>query len=206
MVEIDHKKAKDIWDGQINKHGDSFKALAYGSKETQNRKFQILIEVGDLQNKSILDVGCGFGDLYDFLSKKGIEVEYYGVDISSKMIDIAKKKKPQLNFEASDILEMEEKEKYDYVLSTGFNCFKTGNNEILERLMIKKMFDLCRIGVAVGLQSKYYPDFDPNGPGYASPPEELFEYCMKEVTRWVLLRHDYMPHDFTLYLYRKASI
>ena len=206
MVEIDHNKAKDIWDGQVEKFGDSFKALAYGSKETQNRKFQILTEVGDLRNKSVLDVGCGFGDLYDFLNEKGIEVEYFGVDISPKMIDIARKKRPQLKFETYDILETSDKEKYDYVLSTGFNCFKTGNNEILEKLMIKRMFELCKVGVAVGLQSRYYPNYDPKGPGYCSPPEELFEYCMKDVTRWVSLRHDYMPHDFTLYLYRKSTI
>ncbi len=206
MERIDHKMALEFWNGQADKFGDSFKTLAYGSKETQSRKFKILTEIGDLQNKIILDVGCGFGDLYEYLKSCGIDVEYHGVDISPKIIEIAKIKRPNINVDVEDILVTSAQEKYDYVMSTGFNCRKTGNNEMLEKLMIKKMFKLCKLGVAVGLQSKYSPDYDPNSRGYFSSPEDLFNYCMSEITRWVILRHDYMPHDFTLYLYKKASI
>ena len=75
------------------KHGYSSKSLAYGSDKSQEIKFDIVTEVGIEDGCSILDVGCGFGDYFNYLKQKGIKnVKYCGIDISNKIVDFAKEK------------------------------------------------------------------------------------------------------------------
>ena len=47
------------------------------------------------QNDKVLDLGCGNGRLFELVSKKG---EYYGVDISARLVEIAKERYPQAQF------------------------------------------------------------------------------------------------------------
>jgi len=49
----------------------------------------------------ILDVGCGPGVDVAYMTSKGFDV--IGIDLSEKMLDIAKKKNPNTNFEKADI-------------------------------------------------------------------------------------------------------
>ena len=48
--------------------------------------------IGNVKNKIILDLGCGFGDHAEKLSKKGTK-KIIGIDISKKLIKLAKEKK-----------------------------------------------------------------------------------------------------------------
>lgn len=48
--------------------------------------------VGQVRNKVILDMGCGFGDHADYLIKKGAK-KVTGFDLSKKLIDIATNRK-----------------------------------------------------------------------------------------------------------------
>lgn len=40
---------------------------------------------------------------------------------------------------------------------------------------------------------------------YYYSPEEIFGFC-KDLTKRVALRHDYMPYEFTVYLYKQEEI
>lgn len=66
-----------------------------------------------LQNKTILDVGCGTGTLVDLLRPK----EYLGVDINPQFIRLAKKKFPGRSFKVMDVTKDALPSKsFDYVL------------------------------------------------------------------------------------------
>jgi ubiquinone/menaquinone biosynthesis C-methylase UbiE len=54
--------------------------------------------------EKILDVGCGNGRFYELLKDKGIE--YFGVDISEKLIEIAKSKYNGVDFRVGDALKL----------------------------------------------------------------------------------------------------
>jgi len=199
----ENKKVARFFDDLTQKHGFGFKSLAYGSLESQLKKFQALIEVGiNKESKvvTVLDVGCGFGDLAEFMKKKNIKFKYKGIDISSKIIKIAKEKRPYLDITMADILEMKGKKLFDYVLCTGFNCVKTGCNwEVLQEAA-KRMFGLAKKAVAISSVSNCR--INKNKDTYYTSPERFFTYCMKNLTRKIILRHDYLPHDFTVYLYK----
>jgi len=88
---------------------------------SQTREQRMWTEIVDIAKKippasKVLDVGCGNGRLGKEL--KG-DVDYLGVDSSSNLIDIAKKKykyNENYKFHVLDIFELDKlKEKYDYI-------------------------------------------------------------------------------------------
>jgi len=54
--------------------------------------------------EKILDLGCGNGRLFEFLKDKN--VDYFGVDFSEKLIEIAKKRFPAAKFQVADALNL----------------------------------------------------------------------------------------------------
>lgn len=55
-------------------------------------------------HEKILDLGCGNGRLFEIFKSK--EIEYFGVDNSKELIEIAKKNIPYLNFQIADALKL----------------------------------------------------------------------------------------------------
>jgi len=191
------------YEERLEKYGASVKTMGWRDREQQNMRFVILSEIGDLTNHSVLDVGCGFGDLYGFLEQKGLHVQYTGYDISSKLIKIAQKRHPEATFEVKDILEESSVNEFDYVVSSGVLNHRLSDNEGFLGTMITKCFDLCNIGVAINMMSNYV-DYKDECLYYYSP-EKVFTFC-KTLTKRVIMRHDYMPYEFTVYLYKDASV
>ena len=58
---------------------------------------------------SILDVGCGAGVKSRYLAQKGFIPT--GIDFSEKMIEIAKRESPEINFEVVDLYKLNEYQK-----------------------------------------------------------------------------------------------
>lgn len=57
-----------------------------------------------MPGEKVLDSGCGNGRLFEVL--KNIDVDYFGVDISGKLVAIAKKKYPKAKFMVGDSLNL----------------------------------------------------------------------------------------------------
>lgn len=64
----------------------------------------------------ILDLGCGMGHYSNYMYNKGFNV--LGIDFSEKMINIAKKNNPNIDFIISDICELKtiENQKFDGIV------------------------------------------------------------------------------------------
>lgn len=57
-----------------------------------------------LPKERILDLGCANGRLYEIFEKKN--VDFYGIDFSEKLIEIAKEKYPRAKFQAANALNL----------------------------------------------------------------------------------------------------
>ncbi len=64
------------------------------------------------ENSSVLDIGCFSGEQLDALKpQRGV-----GIDFGTKVINIAKKKYPHLEFHSREVDNVDVDEKFDYVV------------------------------------------------------------------------------------------
>ncbi len=85
---------------------ESFDLIAEDFSTTRERLWEDLKFLFDYLNKGskVLDLGCGNGRFYHWFQEKG--VDYVGVDFSSSLIEIAKKKFPEGKFYLGNALEL----------------------------------------------------------------------------------------------------
>ena len=202
MKESEKKATIERYNRRLEVYGYDPRTLGW-LKGRQPIRFEALSQIGDLNNSSILDVGCGFGDLYGFLIKKGLTIKYTGHDINPELIKIAREVYPDAHFAVKDIEEEEIEDRFDWVFESGVFNFKSSHSERFVQNMLRSMFELCRKGVAADFVSSYV-DFEDKDAYYASP-EEIFAFC-KTLSRRVVIRHDYMPFEFCMYIYKDDSI
>jgi len=89
MPRIDSEK---FYTSAIEVHGTTAKGVNWASKENQEIRFDILLEMlpKELNTFSIADAGCGFGDFYTYMQKKKkFPKEYIGIDSLIDMYSIA---------------------------------------------------------------------------------------------------------------------
>jgi len=189
---------------RYNEFGYDPKTLGW-NKGKQDLRFDILTSQFDLNEMSILDIGCGFGDLNKFLSTKNIDYSYYGIDIVEKLIIEAQERysSDKIKFKCGDFLK-EEIDFFDYAIGSGIFNFKLDNEDnytYIERV-IDKAFSNCRIGVAFDfLTDKVDFQYDHT---FHSAPEKIISMIFK-YTRNIIFRNDYMPFEFSVFLFKNDS-
>ena len=69
-------------------------------------------------------------------------------------------------------------------------------------VLIKRLYELADHAVAFTSLSTWAMTQEPNE--YYADPLETVRFC-RTLTPWVALRHDYLPHDFAIYMYKRKS-
>ncbi|OGB87493.1 hypothetical protein A3H38_03010 [candidate division WOR-1 bacterium RIFCSPLOWO2_02_FULL_46_20] len=209
------QKQIEYFENLLAKHGENYLALDWNNTEGQKLRFQILAEILVFGKKSVkvslLDVGCGFGDLYALFKEKGMlashRINYTGFDISPGILEVAKKKHPEAKFELKDILEEPKCPKFDYIFCSGVFNIRTADKEThlaFVKSMLVRMFELAHCGVAVNFLSEGIlpicnrEDLN-SGRYFIFNPTEILDFCRSICGRY-MLRHDYHLGDFSVYL------
>lgn len=171
-------------------HGVSAKGLKWSSKERQFIRFETIFSFlkEDIKDSSILDVGCGYGDLINFLkenSKKNID--YLGVDCEDFILKIAQERFPENNFLKVDILK-DEIPKCDYlVLSGTLNILQ--KDDFLKA--IENCFNACKKGFVFNFLTKSYVQ------GLTS--FDIYLY-VKTLCEEIEIKDKYLDNDFTIFM------
>jgi len=175
-------------------------ALGWVEKEHQQIRFKVLSEIGDLNNASILDLGCGYGHFKPFLETKFSNISYTGIDFMPEFIKVASKRfinSPQTSFICNDISE-DDLPSADYVFASGVFCYKTSEEKYYTNL-ITKMYNACRKGI--GFNMLNIDKFPTSGFLKTHGANGVETFCRK-LSNNVMVRKDYVPDDFTVYIYR----
>jgi len=195
------------YEKRLKEFGYSPAALGWGVHGRQEIRFQVLAEAAlAAPESSVLDVGCGFADLYDFLTDHGWKGQYTGIDIVPGLLRIARERRPGLDVREADITdEGASIGEYDFVISSGtFNAaLPSGDNASHIETALRRMFSHARKAVCVDFLSSYV-DFQKPGAHHTDPAWALA--TCKRLTRRVALRHDYMPYEFSVFLLRDDRI
>lgn len=93
MPRIDSEK---FYSAAIQQHGVTPQGVNWISQHTQEIRFKILLHMLPKTISSLVDAGCGFGDLYGYILNNNINIEsYVGIDSHMQMCEIAKKNTQQ---------------------------------------------------------------------------------------------------------------
>jgi SAM-dependent methyltransferase len=196
----------DRYRSQYRKYGYSPKSLGW-DKGKQDVRFKILTDCFDCCNKSILDIGCGFGDLNRVLQLRcGTNYKYLGVDLVDEFIQEGRSRyhSDNVKFIIGNFIDEEFTQEFDIVISSGiFNHkFKDTNNYQFIDYVVEKSMCLAIEGVAFDfLSDKVDYQLDH---AFHSSPEKILSIAYKH-TRNVVLRNDYFPFEFSLCLMRDDS-
>ena len=153
------------YDKRLRQFGYDPKTLGW-LKGKQGIRFSILTSIGDLKNSTVLDVGCGFGDLYGFLKYNKVNCKYLGLDLNHNLITCGKIQYPKAHFKVFDVEKDNITTKYDWIIISGLLNYKRKNSYEFIQFILKKMYKLCKKGLAVDFISNYV-DFKKNNINYA---------------------------------------
>jgi SAM-dependent methyltransferase len=201
----DDRKTIDAFSDSLRRHGQGYRALNWGSREGQENRFRVLCESGLSEGDSVLDVGCGLGDLRAYLDRQGIAADYTGLDITPDMVAAAASRFPGVPFHCGSLLGgfATPSGHFDFVFASGIFYLREESPFDHLKATVEQMFALCRKGVAFNCLSAWGVPAD-GGREYREDPLRCLALC-RTLTPWVVLRHDYHPGDFTIYLRRQAQ-
>ena len=190
----------------VKRHGDAPESAQYADRETQERRMEVLSEIGVARDSKVLDFGCGTGQLLSFLQRSlGFEGEYVGYDISPKAIELARSTHPAGRFEVRNILEQPAEEKFDYVLVSGVFNNRISDNRTFFEAISRRLMEQAEVGYAFNMLSRFVDYFDDGL--YYEDPLHAFRFCKEQLSPLVTLRHDYavrpgsIPFEFSIYVH-----
>lgn len=186
----------------FEKYGVSQKSLGW-NKGRSNLRFEVLTSQWQLKDSKILDFGCGFGSLFEFLQKKKLNPFYTGVDINPNFIKVAKSKHRKAKFINIDIFKTPLLESFDYAFVSGtFNDKIEDNYKFIENSLT--LFKQLKVkGIAFNCISDKV-DFKEDHVFYSNP-SKLLEMCYKFSNK-IILRNDYMPYEYSIFIFLNPEI
>jgi SAM-dependent methyltransferase len=183
----------------FQKHGDAPEATQM-SLEGQLFRFRKLMDIGDLRNHRVLDLGCGIGDFYPLLIEKFGQLDYTGIDLVPEMIQHAANKYPRVRFLCRDLFTDPLDETFDYVLaSVVFNNAMSDCDGYM-RDLLSAAFAHCKIGLGFNFLSTHVNFTDPEMAYH--DPAEVLDFCIRKLARKVVMEHHYERVDVVVFVYR----
>jgi SAM-dependent methyltransferase len=202
---------KNHYRSLYQKNGDTPQAVQHISKAGQFRRFEILTSLVSKED-SVADVGCGLGEMLNFLRENGYTGRYLGLDFLPEFIATANIKFK--NYSDAEFIEFNVNQDdlpkgYDFILMSGiFNNRIVKNHEFLFD-SITKLFKKCKRGLVFNSLSTYVEYQEEHL--YYSDPLFVFDFCKKNITPFVKLKHDYLskpdgfPYEYTMFLSKDVT-
>jgi SAM-dependent methyltransferase len=173
-------------------------ALGWRDRHSQLIRFDALATIADLNGKTTLDAGCGYGDLFAFLLDRYPDITgYYGVDFIPEMITAARSRfaSPITSFWPVSFMSPD-LPVHDYVLASGSLNYASADPAYIYKA-ISRLFDLARLGLGFNLLRAVPYE----GLLVAYNPQDIVVYC-RTLSHNVVLINDYADEDFTVFVYR----
>lgn len=195
------KGVKEYYTEKIKNNGVGAKGVDWNSKESQYLRFEQLCNVINKDQFSIIDYGCGYGELINYIDAKYSKYDYFGFDISDEMLAEAQKLF-QTNSNVKFSSQLNEN-KTDYVIASGLFNVKLNlatNEEWLAYIIetLNNMNSLSVNGFSFNALTKYSDNDYMKDYLYYSDPLFLFDYCKRNFSKNIALLHDYDLYEFTI--------
>lgn len=199
--------SKKYYEDKLIKFGSNIKGLNWKNKFSQQLRFKILSKIGNLNNCSIHDYGCGFGDLNIFLKKRYKNFFYLGTDISKMMIKEGIKRNGEGTvFYYYDIINSKFNKKLvsDYVFNSGVFTVKNNlSNDNWWRYVkagIVSMFKYSKIGIGFNLITSEVDYRDKHL--FYKNSNDVCDFITNNLSEKVMIYHSYSLWEYTVFVYK----
>jgi len=203
-------KKRDIlnhYEWRIDPACESYEVLDWASAASQHARFEVLADSVELAGRRLLDVGCGLGDLWAFLKRRGVEVEYVGVDLLEKMVEAARRRQPDATFVHADLFDPAAPcpfaaQSFDVIFCSGIFNLNLGNNLAFLVSAVRRLMAMSRREVVFNLLHAR-AEMEAHRYAYYRPDEVLPAI---EPLGWDLrVLDEYLPNDFTVICTRRSD-
>ncbi|MGB6019293.1 MAG: class I SAM-dependent methyltransferase [Sulfurimonadaceae bacterium] len=194
MSRIDNHK---YYTTTLQRHGNTAEGVHWNSQTTQYKRFEVLLGMIDLsEGDSVVDVGCGFADLYLYMQEKSsVPRSYVGLEIMESMVEEARKK-VECDIRVCDVLYDPLPEADYYICSGAMN--------ILTRDETYSFITRCLNASRKGFVFNMLEGEDESMVYNYYRPKEI-EAIAKELGAAFQMTKGYLPRDFTVLLLKEGN-
>ena len=203
---MDRKQRQQIISRQrdaLRRHGYHPHALFWSSREIQELRFRVLLEASGLKaGDSLLDVGCGFGDLAAWLEGQGVPVDYTGIDLSPELLAEGRRRHPGICLLEGDIFDFDPPPRsHDWVMLSGALNANLNDQGAYARAVVGRMYVACRKGIAFNLLDARHERTAGSWDLQSFFPDEMEMLACRLSPHWEI-RDGYLENDFTVVVWR----
>ncbi|NWF70888.1 MAG: class I SAM-dependent methyltransferase [Chloroflexi bacterium] len=202
-----HDKVDQYYSQRLQEHGKTHWGVDWNSTDSQHLRFAQLLKAAHGRSFSVLDYGCGYGELVNYLRQQQYTFEYVGYDIAAAMVAAAQETHgdlPGCRFTST----LDELQPADYVVASGiFNVrLDTGDDQWRDYIhqTIAHMWRLAKKGLAFNMLTSYSDKEYMRDYLYYADPLYWFDTLKRTYSRHVALLHDYGLYEFTMLVKHEA--
>ena len=192
----------DIYRRRYARFGYSPVTLGWNTGK-QDIRFELLRNGFNLEGRSVLDIGCGFGDLNHYLQSLYRSYSYTGVDLVPDFISKAQELYSssdcyQIRFLEGDFLGHAFDEMFDYIFISGVfgkNLQNDDNYDYVDAV-VRKATDLARLGIGMDFSTSLGQKLCKSY-GFLYDPARVIQIISKYSNNFVL-NHAYFPTEFSV--------
>lgn len=194
---------KNYYEPNLSEDLPDYRILGWESREAQFQRFQILTDNIKLESNTILDVGCGLGNLLEHLKEVHENPDYTGVDILEHMIEKARERHPGADFRQMDVFTENQfqENQFNTIYSSGIFNINMGNNYDFLNEAIKLFLKLANRYIVFNLLHYNSPDRDETY--YYFHPDcivKMIEEINDKSLKSIKIVEHYLKNDFTVIL------
>lgn len=199
MLDVDVGELRERYRRRFSQYGYDPRTLGWNAGSQRVRFEAVLEGLREEDYPSVLDVGCGFGDLLTVLRARGWRGRYTGIDLVPELIDEARRRHADdgdASFACSEITAIARERASAMAVAIGiFNHRLHRDNMEFVREMIAVMWaSSTEVVVCDFLSTTSEPDRRRDDLFYADPGALLAEAHVH--SRRAMLHHAYMPFEF----------
>jgi SAM-dependent methyltransferase len=193
------RRVADYYAAKLREHGPTHQGVDWNSADSQRLRFAQFMPILSVGKPvSVLDWGCGYGALAEYLEAQEVELTAYtGYDVSEEMVATARERS-RWTFTAA----REELAPADVSVASGVFNVRVDIDEQSWRAYtldtIGELASLSRRALAFNMLTSYSDADRMTDRLYYGDPTFYFDWCKRHLSRNVALLHDYGLYEFTI--------
>ncbi len=208
-VEKNYLNIVSHYEACLEKYGDTHHGVDWPNQQDADKRYKVMLEIIKGVNPdgvTLLDFGCGTSHLNDYIRKHKLHsIQYSGLDISPKFIQMSESKYSTNCYYCLDILDNDsDLPRFDYVVMNG--VFTEKHSLSFEEMfaytkaVLKKVFKLAEVGVAFNVMSSIV-EWEREDL-FHLPFDQLAVFLTNELSRNFVIRQDYGLYEYSVYVYK----